>query len=437
MSRRSSFVVIAFALAACSATPKGTLDFLTGGETNVFSRAPAPTKLYVDAVDADGGTSRLVTAKLPADSVDLGDQNANAVVSIHVTAVDDAEKVLIEGTSVPVQLGALSDLGLPIFVQRNGELARLPSPLSEARDAPLSVLVIGRYVLIAGGSDSAKATHSQLYDLGSLSPFESPPILPRAPRSMAALGTKVLLVDDAGATWFELADSTYADAISPGGGAFAEVAGGTTIVASDKTMWIVGGTRTKGDPTARVLRIGTDQSLSYVTLTAARLGAAAAWVEGRGVVVAGGSTTAAGLEILGAGATAATALPFPPDPITGQAACALDGSHVLLTAGSDPSGAVPPSRVADLTCGSACGPAPWMATLPSLFPQAQLFALDPQTAFFVGDDPTGVTHAFRLTPNLSSEITLKVPRHGARAIATYARSTALIGGAPEIEYFVP
>ena len=213
------------------------------------------------------------------------------------------------------------------------------------RDAPLSALVIGRYLLVAGGSDTAKATHSQLYDFGSLSPFESPPILPRAPRSMAALGTKVLLVDDAGASWFQLADSTFSDATAPSGGSFAEVAGGRTIIGSDKTLWIVGGTRTKGDATLRVLRVGTDASLSFVALTAARLGASAAWVEGRGVVVAGGSTTAAGLEILGAGASAATALPFPPDPTSGQAACALDGSHLLLTGGSDPSGTTPPSRV--------------------------------------------------------------------------------------------
>ena len=120
MSRKSSFAVALIALAACSATPKGALVLMTGGETGIFARAPAPTKLYVDALDKDGGASRLVTAKLPADTVDLGDQSASAIVSLHVTAVDDAEKILIEGTSVPVQLGALADLGLPVFVQRNG-----------------------------------------------------------------------------------------------------------------------------------------------------------------------------------------------------------------------------------------------------------------------------------------------------------------------------
>jgi hypothetical protein len=437
MPRKYSFAVAVFALAACSATPKGTLVLMTGGETGIFARTPTPTKLYIDALDRDGGSSRLMTAKLPADNVDLGDQSASAVVSLHVTAVDDSEKILIEGTSVPVQLGALSDLSVPVFVQRNGEFARLPSPLSEARDAPLGAVIIGRYLLLAGGSDAAKASHSQLYDFGSLTPFESPPILPRAPRSMAALGTKVLLVDDAGATWFQLADSTFAEAIAPSGGSFAEVAGGKTIIGSDKTRWIVGGTRTKGDPSVRVLRVGADASLSFVALTAPRLGASAAWVEGRGLVVAGGSAIAAGLEILGTGASAATALPFAPDPISGQAACALDGSHLLLSGGSAPSGAAPASRVADLTCGSECVPTAWTTTLPSLFPQVELFAIDPNTALFVGDDPAGLTRAFRLSANASTEILLKVPRHGARAIATYGGSIALVGGASELEYFIP
>lgn len=438
--RRALFVlgfasVFAF---ACASKPEGSIDLLVGGEADAMTREPALVSLLVETVDSAGAATQLTRVGLPATTIDLGNPSQDTVAQIRVTAFDANGTARVKGTSVAVQLGGLAGTTLELFVQRTGELARLPSPLSDARPQPLVASVAGRYLFAAGGADASLTTTTQLYDLATYTPAASPPVLPRAPKSMALFGTVALLVDEMGATWFSLADSTKSVAAVPNGGSFAEVAGGATVNADDGSRYIVGGTRTTGDPTARVLRLdGTTGAITFVALTTPRLGATATWVVGRGLVVAGGSATGAGIELVSATATSATALAFPPDPTVGAGAAPLDGARVLLAGGVDAAMADAKLRVVDLGCASACAPSAFGPSLAAPLARAQAFALGDGSALVVGDDAMGATHAARVSPTKADDVPLRAARSGARAVLLATGAIAIVGGAQVVETFVP
>jgi hypothetical protein len=432
-------------LAACNPTPSATIQLTTGGETDTFTRPPAPTTLRVDAVDAQGNVTNLATASLPTDRIDLGTHDQTDVATLEVTGTDANGNRLVFGASVPLEYGALDGLTLPLFVQRTGELARMPGPLSDARQAPVLSQVQGQYLFVGGGSDPSLATTTQLYDFSQFQPLSAPPSLPRAPWSVAFVGTVAMLVDANGGSYFDLSQNASHDIPPPAGGSFAEIAGGQTVVADDGTTYVVGATRSTGTPTDAVLVIDPSDTsngtypvgnLSWAKLTAPRLGASAAWVKGRGLVVAGGSTTAAGAELLAEKTTSGSALPYLPDPSVGSGAIALDQQHVLLAGGLTPDMKDAGVRAIDLGCASMCAPMAWSA-LPVPVGAAQVFAIDPADAFMVGSEPSGPSHAYRLTSTSATEIPFKVPRRNARAAVSPVGSIVVVGGANEIESFWP
>src|SRR5262249_45246186 len=152
---------------------------------------------------------------------DLPDIDSNTIVSFRVTATDASGAMRLWGETLAVQPGAIQDESLPIFVQRTGELARMPETAPDGRAAPLVVTAVGRYVVVTGGADADTKTKSQIYDLIPYHFVPSPPTLPRAADSMTVYKTKLLLIDTTGATWFDLNDSSTADAPAPTGGSYA------------------------------------------------------------------------------------------------------------------------------------------------------------------------------------------------------------------------
>lgn len=264
--------VVAF---ACASPPDGTIQLVTGGETDTMTRAPAPTTILVEAIDSSGIASQLAKVAYPSGSIDLGNQSQDTVAVLRVTGLDATGTARVRGSSVPVQLGGLAGTTLSLFVQRTAELARLPSPLADARTLPLVASVAGRYLFVAGGADASLGSTSQIYDFATFAPLASPPNVKRAPRSLAMYGTVALLIDDAGAFTLDLSTTATVDAPQPMGGSFAEVAGGATVVADDGTAYVVGATRTTGDPTPRVLKLDTSGNLTFLSLATARRGAAA------------------------------------------------------------------------------------------------------------------------------------------------------------------
>jgi hypothetical protein len=424
--------VLAPTLAGCSGTPTATLTLTTGDEADAFSRAPAPATLIVDAVDVDGNVQELARTPLPADDISLGDKGRTDVGAIRVRATDAAGNLLLKGETLFVQFGALESAPLEVFVQRVGELARLPRS-SGAAEAPLLGLTVSRYVVAASG------TGVSLFDLLLLKPITGLAALPRAARSFVTFGTAAVVIDEQGASTVDLSTGNFSELPAPAGGTFAELAGGATVMAPDGSAYVVGGTRTTGGASQRVLVITKEGATSFASLSAPREGACATWVDGRGlVVVGGGDATAAGAELLPIGLAQGTKLPYPADALKHCGASTLDASHVLVAGGvgstADVAGAAP-ARVLDLACSADCKAVVWPGALPLV--RADAFTLAPNAALLAGDDATGATRAFRASDTGLREVPLKAPRRGGRLLALPIKGTAaIVGGNAPIEQYV-
>ncbi len=413
---------------ACAKQATGSVTLDVGLEEGVLTRAPAVTTLVAEQRLGDGGVVPLARATLPVDTLDLGDFATDEVGVVRVRGEDAQGATVVAGESLPVRFGAIGAAPLRVFLQRRGELARLPAPFAEAPASTLTALLADRYVL------GVEGTRVALYDLANLAPVASPPTLPVAPRSIAVFGTRALLVSDAAkATVFDFSDASVTPLDAPAGGTFAEVAGGAVVHASDGTAYLVGGTRRRGDPTAKVLRIAASGELAFATLVTPRRGAGAAWIEGRGVVVGAGSATGAGLELLGATASAATALAFPPDATEGAALAGLGGARVAIASGT--------LRSADLGCAAACAVAPLDGPKGLVFVDASALALPSEAgaslALFAGVDAAGALRVVALSAERAREIPLRVPRPTGALVRLPTGNVALFGGAREVESFRP
>jgi hypothetical protein len=257
------------------------------------------------------------------------------------------------------------------------------------------------------------------------------PTLPRAPKSVAAYSTAALLIDETGATSFDLQTGQSLTFNAPPNGNFGEVAGGARVSASDSGQFIVGATRVgTGGPTPRVLAVDADGKSSFAALTVPREGACATYVTGRGLVVyGGGDATAPAAEVLAPGATVATPLAYPADPLKNCAAATLDLTHVLIAGGDGKA-----AKVIDLACSVSCAPVPWTGDLPLV--RAEAAELAPDAAIILGDDASGATHVYRASPSELREIPLKNPRRGARLVKAPTDALLVVGGgAPGIEMY--
>ncbi|MDB4945280.1 MAG: hypothetical protein JWP97_4814 [Labilithrix sp.] len=420
-------------VASCSSDPPtATIGINVGQELDAFTRQPAPTSLLVESIDLDGKVTELSRTALPADEVSLGDKELTDVASLRVTATDAAGKTLLKGQSLYVQFGALASSDFSVFVQRVGELARLPN-LAIPLDQPRLTIDVGRYIF------AASDTTTVLYDLlllGTATPFTA---LPRPARSLATFGTVAVIIDEKGASSLDLSSGTYADLAAPAGGTFAEISGGASVVSLGLSVGVIGGTRPAGagGPTPRVFRIAADGTTTFATLATPREGACAANVEGRGIFVYGGTAEKGTAELLAPGAAVGSTLAYPADPVKGCGAAALDATHVLVVGGvgtaADPA-AIPLPRVIDLACTADCVPATWPGAVPLV--RAEAVSIAAGVALVVGDDAAGATHAYRVTGTESRELTLREPRRGARLIALPNGAAAIAGGAASVEQYV-
>lgn len=412
-----SLTLLAFG--ACKDAPEGAVSIVTGDETDVFSRAPAVTVLVTEKIALDGTKSEIARTTLPAETVDLGERARAEAGALAVTGLDASGATVVRGETAFVQWGAIEGVTLELFVQRTGELARMPRGPA-AFDAASVAILAGRYVLAANG------TSTILYDLLLLDTTTSV-ILPRPARSLLTVETTALVIDEAGASTYDLGAGTTGTLDAPTGGTFAEVAGGKLVQAKDGTQYIVGATRAAGGPSARVLVVDAAGGASFASLVAPRDGACATFVEGRGLVVYGGDANAAGAEVLATGATLATPLPFPADALKGCAVTALDNGRIAVAGGAGP------MRVFDLACTTACASQAWTDAIPLV--RAESMSLTPDSALVVGDDANGDSHVYRASATGLREVTLKTPRRGARLVVTPTNAFAVVGGGAGIEQY--
>ena len=419
------------ACVACSSTPTATFTLNVGGEADALTRSPAPTTLIVQALDTKGNAEELARSPLPTAELSLGDKSRTDVGALRVLALDAGGKTLLRGETLYVQFGALENSPLDIFIQRTGELARMPGG-SAALDGPRLGVAVARYVVAASG------TAIEVYDLLRLTTLAGIPALARPARSLVTFGTAAIVIDEAGATTVNLSDNTTSELLAPTGITFAEIAGGATVTVADGSAYVVGATRTTGGPSNRVLVFGKDGTLTAATLAKPREGACAAWVEGRGLVVIGGNGTEPGVEVLAPGALQSAVLAYAPDGVKGCGASPLDASHVLVAGGTgspvDVGGAAP-ARVIDLACASGCVPTVWPGAMPLV--RAESFALAQDAALIAGDDATGASRVFRATVAAITVVPVKAPRRNARLVALPIKGTAaIVGGAAAIEQYI-
>jgi hypothetical protein len=438
-------VLLATFAVACSSSASGTIKLVTGQETDTFTRAPVPAKLAIDSIDSSGNETSVGSATLPAATIDLGSFDPSSAGILRVLGYDASgmTKILC-GQTVVVLFGGIEGATLPLFVQRTGEMARLPNPPPDARPAPVTGVIAGRYVVATGGTDPTLAATTMVYDLASLSPVSPAVTLPETPTSMAFVGLVGWLVNDAGVYQYNFSNGGSTAVTLPTGPSFMDISGGATVSAPDGSQYIVGATRTTGDPTKAVLAIDASGNPSWLSLSAARLGAAAAWLPSVGLVVTGGSSTAAGAETIAVASTtgASTGSPFayPPDPSIGAGAAVLDGARILVAGGILPDGSSAGARVIDVSCTAQCVAQVWHSPAASLV-RAQVFAVDSTSAVVVGSEPAtsaspGLTHVYQVTSAATTEVPTKVAHTLASALASpigIVGSVLLVGGAPALE----
>ena len=429
----ASLGLVALAAATCKpATDQGSVEILTVDDP--FTGPPPATSITVQGIGyddggLDGAITTLAAGPPSQASIDLGTYDETTTESLLVTAIDSAGTKVATGETLPVELGAIADLTLGVFVQRTGTLSRMPSPLGDGRTDPLVSIIGGRYIFVAGGTDSSLQTETELLRsglLGSARESADAPRCPRIDRDRPATGARDHVVGG-GLVRSKASDTT--DAGTPSGSdgeaGWAQVAGGATIVSADQSFsYVVGGTRTSGAPTNTVLIVSSTGSLTWGSFSALRLGATAAWVEGLGLVIEGGNQAPAsdasvppGVEYIVEGGSAGNALDYAPDFSTGAGMVNLGplagttASSVLIVGGANGTIGGTSARVITVPCGTTdapCAPTAWDATLLTPLTFTQAFALDSSSASSSGGRQAAM-HAYRLSPTSVTGIPFRIP----------------------------
>jgi hypothetical protein len=427
------------ALTACSKTPTQlSIDLTTGQEKDAFTADPPVTRVDITVGSLDGTVSLKATAA-PGGTFDLGTVTDDQQISVGVEGFDKDGNSVMAGLSLGgLPLSGISGASLPVFVQRTLQWARPPGGLKMAHVGGVTGAIGERYVTLtsgakaAGDTSSSKPTQVDAYDLFSLDGAVSA-ALPRVPETIVTIGSVQLLLGSDGATWVDYSgtDPATDPALPTGLASFGDVAGGTTVYdVTGARTFVVGGTR-HGSASKAVLQVGDDGTLVAYTLLVARKGAAATYVDGVGLVVAGGSDSAPGVEVLGVGANVFSPRGYDPDLVEGAAAV-TDGAHGIALLGGTLAGAAAPTRLLDATCSIGCKSTEAMgATLPVVMPAPAVFRFVGTKSIVIGDEQGGMTRTFIVDlggGGTISELLLKEPRRGATPMPTPLGTLALLGG---------
>ena len=446
---------LGLSLAACSqSATELSINVTAGQETDAFTATPPVATVKVEVTSLDG-TVDLSVLKAPGESFDLGTVGNDAQITVAVTGTDASGNVVMKGQTLSgIALDAVSG-GIPVFAQRVDSWARPPGNLTGGHLNGAGAVFSERYLVLSGGSASSKIdpTSADAYDLGVLGQagLSSFPI---TPATMVSLGATVLLVGDAGqgAAYIDSDGNTTTVTTLPDNlTSFDDVAGGQTVVATDKT-YVVGATR--GQASATVLEVDDDGSLVAFTLAHPRTGAAATFITDVGLVVVGGSADGAGVELLRTDATSFGVTGFAPDPTVGAGAATDGTGGVLLIGGLLPDGSAQHTRRLDPSCvatTTSCAAAAIAgADLPVALTGVVAYSLGAGRTIAIGSEATGMgmTRSFIIDVSGGSavvtEVPLREPRRGATPVPAPNGSLALLGGvkadgspALSVEMFFP
>jgi hypothetical protein len=409
-------------LSACSSSDpaSGVIEITIGGEADAWTVEPPAQKVLIEIVHGNTRTP-LANVAAPATDVSIGTEGpSNVIAHFDATAFDADANVVMRGSTIPLDVYGIAGVRVPLFMGRVGTSARAPGELVFPRRHP-QLLRLGHDYVLSSGGDGAQTipTSFDAYSVWRWSVVKKQPPLPKVPESWAAIDPKVLLIDQDGAIWLDLSTSSTSEVVAPIGLDFKQIAGGVTLSGPDDIQYIVGATRTTGEPTNQILRIDADGALELMKLGTPRLGAAATMVNGQ-LLVVGGSDAGAGAELSNLAGTLFKQQAYPADARQGAAAIALDNTTAILAGGRDPAtDEISGFRTMDLSCMEDCSPVE-IANADFPFDRAQLFPAREGQLLAVGEQPdTGETRVFTFDTGLGNalnEIALRTPRSGASAI---------------------
>ncbi len=461
-------------LPACSASPAQIdIDVTAGQETDAFTVAPAITQVNITVTSLDGTIDSTVSAApgQPFDFVDNFDDSEQ--VDIAVTGLAGTATVMGGQSLTGLLLSAIQGT-LPIFAQRKEQWSRPPGGLAASHVNGVAGVVQDRYLLLTGGTNAtgdttSSAVNVDTYDILGLTGDATQDAAGTAfsptaqnvvpiPASDNNTDSQVLVLSkDGGAIVYDYTMGSYSTspALPTGLTAWSDVTGGAVLSDNAGDTFIVGGTRASGATTA-VVDITVDDNGDVVAtnypLNFPREGAAAAYLAGIGLVVAGGNDTAPGVELLTPTGIGFVPLDFPVDNVRGAGAVIYGSAGMLLIGGVDPandgmSGVT--RQFALTTCVTSCMPTLLpMLTLPVPLTGVSAYQLATGRAIAVGNEVggTGQTRSFIVDTTLTApvEALLREPRSGASVVPAPNATLALFGGqhpdgtpALSVELFLP
>ncbi len=415
------------------------VEVMTGQETDTFSLDPAVTRVELRAVGNDGANLGSASAA-PGGELSLGALSTETLARFEVHGYDVDGELRVRGRSLSVVLGGIESGFVPVFAQRVERWSRPPGKLDHSHVGGVGGVLAERYLMLAGGdalgADPAKVA---FYDLLSWGGSEGP-TLDLVPDSLvvSADARAVLVIAGERAQWVEFDTGVIVDVEPPEGlSSFADVSGGRAVVGSD-AAYVVGATR-DGAATDRVLVVEADRSLRTARLVRARAGAAAVWVEGEGLVIAGGSMESPGVEVLSYDpedvVLTSDPRPFAIDDVAGATAVAVnDGGAVWLLCGAASDGTSAGVRQLDLAgCIDDCE-ATEVFDQPRDLTRCSAFST-PSGVLLTGDTAAGETVAFNISADGQTVTALdfREPRFGATTIAAPNGTLAVLGGSDGTE----
>jgi hypothetical protein len=416
-----------------------------GQENDVWSASPQPVRVRVDRIREDGTRERHARLEVAQQRFSMG---TDGVASFELNGFDAEDQRVVWGRSYPMDTPTLRGYALPLFVSRTGVFSRPPEQLRRNHgELPPVALLGARFVLVAGRAIEGML-RTEAYDLALWRQYEAPELRCPVAEELCEMGS--LAVVDYGIIvavadrWlrsylyrpsesspFGVDVETYDAPLPEGLNEFSEVAGGRVVSAPDGDVYLIGATR-PDEPSSAVLRMlageadTAELTLRTLQLGIPRAGAAATWVEGMGLVVAGGSAEGAGVELLAEGQAEFQALPFPPDPTTVAAVTALGDSTLLRVGGLDAAAQPAQTVTLDLQCQEQCEPQFYADAVQLQEPAA--FTLPDADVLAVGLDPDGQTQVVRLGPDRIDTVVLREPRRGASALSLSTGHVAVLGG---------
>jgi hypothetical protein len=421
--------------------PEGELLLSTGQELTAWDEDPSPVELRVDRIESDGARSPYETLSGETRRFSMG---KGGITSFEVTGVDADGNRIVSGRSMQLVPNGLAGYRLPLFVGRVDRFSRPPGELLTSQ-VPTAGVVIGERHLLLLPQDVSGTVDPSGYDFGVWSPHAGSsqlacPELPCVFESVMASGAFLIAISSRWGIWFDLFAGGSGLLPVEQTSIFAELAGGSGVQTPQGDAYLIGATR-DGEPTTAVLHLTTDAQVNVLRLITPRAGASATWLPERGLLVAGGSATGSGAELLVSGADAFTPLALPAEDTRGASVIGID-AETVLRAGGSLDGAPADTVALTIDC-SDCTPE--LRGEPIPLAQAHGFLLAEDDYLVVGTDADGATAATRLRAGEVSAVPLREPRRRAVALRAPTGHVVVAGGelldgsgvAPSLELFMP